>query len=65
MKRATLHHRPAREESKGPQRQLIALSSSLYAASLNETQDELVLARTLPRDAVLNKLLVFVLEHCH
>ena len=38
MKRARLHHRPVREESKGPQHHLIALSSSLYAASLNETR---------------------------
>lgn len=55
MKRARLRHRPAREENERPQRQLIALPGSLYAASLDETHDERVLARTLPRNAILNK----------
>lgn len=65
MKRARLHHRPVREESKGPQHQLMAFSGSLYASSLKEIQDESVLARMLPINIILNKLLIFMLEHCH
>jgi len=52
MKRARLHYRPVREESKVPK--IIALFSFLYSASLYKTQDELVLARTLPTNAILN-----------
>lgn len=43
--------------------QLIALSRGPYAASLHEIHEELQLATAVPRNVIINNLLIFVLEH--